>query len=67
MRIGDYLCILQHRRVLERRSRKKPAKLRQPIGESQSEVINAHINHDLAIALDRIAALDGRFTSREGA
>jgi Family of unknown function (DUF5995) len=29
--------------------------------------MNAHINHDLAIALDRMAALDGRFPSRDGA
>jgi len=27
--------------------------------------INAHINHDLAIALDRMAALDGSFPSRD--
>jgi hypothetical protein len=27
--------------------------------------MNAHINHDLAIALDRMAALDGRFPSRQ--
>jgi hypothetical protein len=29
--------------------------------------MNAHINHDLAIALDRMAAVDGRYPSREGA
>jgi hypothetical protein len=29
--------------------------------------MNAHINHDLAIALDRMAAVDGRFPSRDGA
>jgi hypothetical protein len=29
--------------------------------------MNAHINHDLAIALERLAALDDRYPSREGA
>ena len=29
--------------------------------------MNAHINHDLAIALDRMAAVDGGFPSRDGA
>jgi hypothetical protein len=29
--------------------------------------MNAHINHDLAIALDRMAAIDGRYPSRDGA
>ncbi|HZM96062.1 MAG TPA: DUF5995 family protein [Vicinamibacterales bacterium] len=29
--------------------------------------MNAHINHDLAIALDRMAGLDGRYPSRDGA
>ena len=29
--------------------------------------MNAHINHDLTVALDRMAELDGRFPSRDGA
>jgi hypothetical protein len=29
--------------------------------------MNAHINHDLAIALDRMAGLDGRYPARTGA
>jgi hypothetical protein len=29
--------------------------------------MNAHINHDLPIALDRLAEVDGRFPSRDGA
>ena len=29
--------------------------------------MNAHINHDLAVALDRLAALDGRYPPRGGA
>jgi Family of unknown function (DUF5995) len=29
--------------------------------------MNAHINHDLAIALHRMAGLDGRYPSRDGA
>jgi hypothetical protein len=29
--------------------------------------MNAHINHDLAIALDRMAAFDGRYPARAGA
>jgi Family of unknown function (DUF5995) len=29
--------------------------------------MNAHINHDLAVALDRMAERDGRFPSRDGA
>src|SRR4030095_4383005 len=29
--------------------------------------MNAHINHDLAVALNRVAEPDGRFPTREGA